>query len=115
MITQILNFTSKKRLLQVYLKEYHRYETVSVNTHLHDTRTCDEHIEILKERFIDEPDDLILVVVKYNSPKVAPMFFQDKKAWKIWRDNNKNVWGFKILNPKMFKDDYRTEDKESNK
>lgn len=101
MITEILNFTSSKRFEQIYLEKYHRYETLMLNTHLQ--VTVDEHINKLKERFSTETDDLILLVVKYILPNRPDSNHIDDDMWERYKEHFTNVWGFKILNPKLFK------------
>jgi hypothetical protein len=101
MITEILNFTTSKRVEQIYLEKYIRYETVDVNTHLHN-QNVEDYIISLKDKFSVETDDLILLVVKYEPPEKKPNNLDDD-WWETWKETCKNLWGFKILNPKLFK------------
>jgi len=100
MITEVLNFTTSSKIEQIYLEKYNRVENLLINSYL-GKQTCDEHIEELKDRFKDESDDLILLVVKYILPSEKPKNINDE-IWKIYSENNQNTWGFKILNPKLF-------------
>lgn len=99
MITEILNFTTSKREEQVYLEKYHRYEKLMINTHL-TNQNVDDYIARLKETFSIETDDLILLVVKYILPNKPEN--TDEETWKIYQEYFSNVWGFKVLNPKLF-------------
>ena len=100
MINEILNFTSSNRVEQLYLEKYNRYENLFLNTHLFN-KSCEDHIEELKKRFEEESDDLILLVVEYILPKEKPDNLPEE-IWKTYQENYKNIWGFKILNPKNF-------------
>ena len=64
MITEILNFTTSNRVEQIYLEKYNRNENLMINTHLH-SQNVEDYINELKERFSEESDELILLVVKY--------------------------------------------------
>ena len=78
MITEIIRTESPDRLTSMRLKEYNRFETVHVNTNLHNI-SVETHIDKLKERFKDEPDDLTLLVVKYTlSEKTPPFMITDR-------------------------------------
>lgn len=56
---------------KVILKEYNRMEVLVLNTNLHNQKV-EERVEILKNRFKDEPDDLILLAVKRILPEKNP-------------------------------------------
>lgn len=99
MITEILNFTTSERVEQIYLEKYNRYEVLHVHTYLH-KQNIEDYISSLKEKFKDEIDDLTLLVVKYVLPNKPETI--DGDTWKIHQENSNNVWGFKILNPKLF-------------
>lgn len=99
MITEILNFTTSKRVEQIYLEKYNRYEVLHINTHLHN-QNCEDYITSLKEKFKNETDDLTLLVVKYVLPNKPETM--DDDTWKTYQEIFSNVWGFKILNPKLF-------------
>lgn len=99
MITEILNFTTSNRVEQIYLKKYNRNEVLHINTHLH-KQNSEDYITLLKERFKNETDDLTLLVVKYVLPDKPETI--DDNTWKTYQENFSNVWGFKILNPKLF-------------
>lgn len=99
MITEILNFTTSNRVEQIYLEKYNRYEVLHINTHLH-KQNSEDYITSLKEKFKDEIDDLTLLVVKYVLPNKPETI--DDDTWKTHQENFSNVWGFKILNPKLF-------------
>lgn len=99
MITEILNFTTSNRVEQIYLEKYNRNEVLHINTHLH-KENCEDYISSLKERFKDETDDLTLLVVKYVLPDKPEII--DTDTWKTYQENFSNMWGFKILNPKLF-------------
>ena len=100
MITEILNFTTSNRVEQIYLEKYNRFENLMINTHLH-SQNIDDYIGELKNRFSEETDDLTLLVVKYVQPTNKPDGVADE-WWETWKETCKNVWGFKILNPKLF-------------
>ena len=99
MITEILNFTTSNRVEQIYLKKYNRYEVLHVYTHLH-KQNIEDYVTSVKEKFKDETDDLTLLVVKYVLPNKPETI--DDDTWKIHQENSNDVWGFKILNPKLF-------------
>jgi len=99
MITEILNFTTSNRVEQIYLEKYKRIEVLHINTHLH-KQNIEDYITSLKERFKDVTDDLTLLVVKYVLPNKPEEI--DSYTWKTYQENFSNVWGFKILNPKLF-------------
>ena len=99
MITEILNFTTSNRVEQIYLKKYNRNEVLLINTHLH-KQNIEDYITSLKEEFKDETDDLTLLVVNYVLPNKPETI--DDDTWKTYQENFSNVWGFKILNPKLF-------------
>ena len=103
MITEILNFTTSNKVEQIYLDKYHRHENIILNTNLHN-KNVDDHINELNERFSTESDDLILLVVKYEPPTEKPPFPYniDHEWWENYKEICKNIWGFKILNPKLF-------------
>ena len=100
MITEVLNFTTSSKVEQIYLEKYNRVENLLINSFL-GNQTCEERINALKDKFKDEPDDLILLVVKYVLPSEKPKDI-DTEIWRIYSENNQNTWGFKILNPKLF-------------
>ena len=100
MIKKILNFTTNNKVGQIYLKEYNRMVVLDINTHLHD-QTCENYINKLKDKHKDDPDDLSLIVVEYQLPKNKP----DSITGDVWNNYKKmfsNIWGFKIINPKLF-------------
>ncbi len=99
MITEILNFTPSNRVEQIYLEKYNRYENLILNTFLH-SQNVGDYINELKEVFSEESDDLILLVVKYILPNKPENI--DDDTWKTYQENFTNVWGLKILNPKLF-------------
>ena len=99
MITEILNFTTSNRVEQIYLEKYNRYEVLHINTHLH-KQNSEDYITSLKEKFKNETDDLTLLVVKYVLPNKPETM--DDDTWKTYQEIFSNVWGFKILNPKLF-------------
>jgi hypothetical protein len=99
MITEILNFTTSNRVEQIYLEKYNRNENLMINTHLH-SQKVEDYINELKERFSEESDELILLVVKYVLPNKPENI--DDDTWKTYQENFTNVWGFKILYPKLF-------------
>ena len=99
MITEILNFTTSNRVEQIYLEKYNRNEVLHINTHLH-KQNSEDYITSLKEKFKNETDDLTLLVVKYVLPNKPETM--DDDTWKTYQENFSNVWGFKILNPKLF-------------
>ena len=99
MITEILNFTTSNRVEQIYLEKYNRNEILLIDTHLH-KQNSEDYITSLKEIFKNEIDDLTLLVVKYVLPNKPETI--DDDTWKTYQENFSNVWGFKILNPKLF-------------
>ena len=100
MITEVLNFITNQKAEQVFLKKYNRVENLLINSNLGE-QSCEEHVDELKVRFKDEPDDLILLVVKYILPSEKPKDIGDE-VWKTHSKNSKNTYGFKVLNPKLF-------------
>jgi hypothetical protein len=72
MITKVIfSEEHSSSVTSVILKEYNRQETLILNTNLHNKK-CEEYIEELKNKFKDEPDDLILLVVKRVLPEKSP-------------------------------------------
>jgi hypothetical protein len=72
MITKVIYAEeSSGSVTSIILKEYNRQEVLTLNTNLHNYKV-EDYIEKLKNRFKDEPDDLILLTVKRILPEKSP-------------------------------------------
>jgi hypothetical protein len=72
MITKVIySEEHSSSVTQVILKEYNYQVVLMLNTNLHN-QNSEDYIENLKNRFKDEPDDLILLAVKRVLPEKSP-------------------------------------------
>jgi hypothetical protein len=153
MITNVIYGEERSgSVTEIILKEYNRREVLTLNKNLHN-QSSEDYIEKLKNRFKNEPDDLILLAVKRILPEKSPYlkenhplyntlimlnevkdylqnnslgeihlsnlpqhfwetlgesinnvdnYVNPETQWKEYKKFNDNVWGFKVLNPKLF-------------
>jgi len=76
MITEVLHFTSDYLTAPIYLEKYNRVENVLLNTILFNGKTCEDYINDLKNKYIHESEDFLLLVVKYIPPKERPNYIE---------------------------------------
>lgn len=98
MITEVLYYITFHQATEIYVDKYGYQEKILARTDLLD-RKVDDYIDILKKEFSSEVDDLTLLVVKYIHPQ-RPEYITAEK-WEAWRRRKSNIWGFKIIDPKL--------------
>ncbi len=100
MITEVFNFVSNTPIYPAILIKYNRLENIRVDSYLHNT-DINDYVEQIKNRLMSEPDSLILIIVQYIPP-IQQLTNLDDASYLSYKDVNKNRWGFKVLNPKLF-------------
>jgi hypothetical protein len=100
MINKIIHIDSKEPVTLVPLREYATHELVHLS-YLYDME-CETEIQRILNTFKNSPEDLILLVVRFVLPENRPSWIRNKKRWEQYKEFNKNRWGFKVLNPKLY-------------
>ena len=98
MITKIIHINTKEPVTTIPLREYATHQTVHIK-HLY--IDCEEFIKQILESYKDSSEDLILLVARFIVPESRPSWI-GKLLWEDYKENNKNRWGFKVINPKLF-------------
>jgi hypothetical protein len=99
MITKIIHTNTREPVANILLREYAAYETIVVKN-LHN-QECETFIRRVLDIYKDSSENLVLLVVRFIIPENRPKWIA-KKLWESYKEYNKNCWGFKVLNPKLY-------------